>query len=138
MQLFRFRTLVVTAALAGLAALALTSSAGAAAPTKLVGTVGPGFTITLKKAARPVRLLTPGRYSITVADKSNIHNFHLKGPGAEQGDHDRRLRRDEDRDPRPEEGHLHVRVRPALHLDEGVVQGRLGNPRRSRRRSVQA
>jgi plastocyanin len=81
MQLFRFRTLVVTAALAGLTALALTSSAGAAAPTKLVGTVGPGFTITLKKAARPVRLLTPGRYSITVADKSNIHNFHLKGPG---------------------------------------------------------
>ena len=81
MQLFRFRTLVVTAALAGLAALALTSSAGAAAPTKLVGTVGPGFTITLKKTARPVRLLTPGRYSITVADKSNIHNFHLRGPG---------------------------------------------------------
>ena len=81
MQLFRFRTLVVTAALAGLAALALTSSAGAAAPTKLVGTVGPGFTITLKKTARPVRLLTPGRYSITVADRSNIHNFHLKGPG---------------------------------------------------------
>ena len=81
MQLFRFRTLVVTTALAGLAALALTSSAGAAAPTKLVGTVGPGFTITLKKTARPVRLLTPGRYSITVADKSNIHNFHLKGPG---------------------------------------------------------
>jgi len=79
--LFRFRTLVVTAALAGLAALALTSSAGAAAPTKLVGTVGPGFTITLKKTARPVRLLTPGRYSITVADKSNIHNFHLRGPG---------------------------------------------------------
>jgi len=81
MQLFRIRTLAVTAALAGLAALALTSSAGAAAPTKLVGTVGPGFTITLKKTARPVRLLTPGRYSITVADKSNIHNFHLKGPG---------------------------------------------------------
>ena len=81
MQLFRFRTLVVTAALAGLAALALTSSAGAAAPTRVVGAVGPGFTITLKKAARPVRLLTPGRYSITVADKSNIHNFHLKGPG---------------------------------------------------------
>jgi len=81
MQLFRFRTLFVTAALAGLAALALTSSAGAAVPTRLVGSVGPGFTITLKKAARPVRLLTPGRYSITVADKSNIHNFHLKGPG---------------------------------------------------------
>ena len=81
MQLFRFRTLVVTAALAGLATLALTSSAGAAAPTRLVGAVGPGFTITLKKGGRPVRMLEPGRYSITVADKSNIHNFHLKGPG---------------------------------------------------------
>ena len=79
--MFRFRTLVVIAALAGLAALALTSSAGAAAPIRLVGTVGPGFTITLKKAARPVRLVKAGRYSITVADKSSIHNFHLKGPG---------------------------------------------------------
>jgi hypothetical protein len=75
------RFLAVIAALAGLTAVAFASSAGAAAPTKLVGAVGPGFTITLKKTARPVRLLKPGRYSITVADKSNIHNFHLKGPG---------------------------------------------------------
>lgn len=79
--MLRFRTLVVIAALAGPASLAITSSAGAAAPTRLVGTVGPGFTITLKKTARPVLLLSPGRYSITVADKSNIHNFRLKGPG---------------------------------------------------------
>ena len=81
MQLLRFRMLVVIASLAALTALALTSSAGAAAPTKLVGTVGPGFTITLKKTARPVRLLTAGRYLITVVDKSTIHNWHLKGPG---------------------------------------------------------
>ena len=51
-------------------------------PTKLTGTVGPGFTITLKRFNKPlVRLLRPGRYSITVSDKSNIHNFHLTGPG---------------------------------------------------------
>jgi hypothetical protein len=79
--LFRFRTLVVTAVLAGLAALTLSASAGAMAPPKLIGAVGPGFTITLKKGARPVRMLTAGRYTITVADRSNIHNFHLKGPG---------------------------------------------------------
>jgi len=28
-----------------------------------------------------VKLLKAGTYSITVADKSNIHNFHLIGPG---------------------------------------------------------
>jgi hypothetical protein len=75
-----FRMLLVAAALA---ALTLTASAGAgtAALPKLVGTVGPGFTITLKRLNKPVRLLKAGRYSITVADRSNIHNFHLKGPG---------------------------------------------------------
>jgi hypothetical protein len=78
--LLRFRTLVVAAALAALAA-GLTSSAGSAAVPKLTGTVGPGFTITLKRGAAPVRLLKAGRYSVTVADKSNIHNFHLVGPG---------------------------------------------------------
>jgi plastocyanin len=28
-----------------------------------------------------VRSLKAGRYTITVNDKSNIHDFHLKGPG---------------------------------------------------------
>ena len=77
--MLRFRTLVV-AACAG-AALAVAASAGAVAPAKLNGTVGPGFTISLKRGTAPVRLLKPGTYSITVADKSNIHNFHLIGPG---------------------------------------------------------
>jgi plastocyanin len=73
-----FRMLVVAAALA---ALTLTASAGAVTPPKLVGAVGPGFTITMKRFNKPLRLLKPGRYSITVSDRSNIHNFHLKGPG---------------------------------------------------------
>ena len=49
--------------------------------TKLTGTVGPGFTITLKKGTAKVKTLKAGSYKITVNDKSNIHNFHLKGPG---------------------------------------------------------
>jgi plastocyanin len=49
--------------------------------TKLTGTVGPGFTITLKKGTAKVKTLKAGSYKITVNDKSNIHDFHLKGPG---------------------------------------------------------
>jgi plastocyanin len=68
--------------IAGLVAtLALAAPSGAMGPTKLVGTTGPGFTITLKKNGVKVRTLKAGRYTITVNDKSNIHNFRLKGPG---------------------------------------------------------
>jgi plastocyanin len=59
------------AALAVVAGASATASAG-----KLVGTDGPGFTITL--SAKSVKA---GAYTITVKDKSNIHNFHLIGPG---------------------------------------------------------
>ena len=67
---------------AGLVAtLALAAPSGAMGPTKLKGTVGPGFTISLKKGTAKVKTLKPGKYTITVSDKSAIHNFHLKGPG---------------------------------------------------------
>lgn len=66
----------------GLAALVLAAlPAQAATPTKLVATVGPGFTITLTKAGKKVRTLKPGRYTITVRDRSGAHNFRLRGPG---------------------------------------------------------
>jgi plastocyanin len=52
----------------------------AAVPT-LVGTVGPGFTITLTKNGTKVTKLKAGKYSITVNDKASIHDFHLTGPG---------------------------------------------------------
>ena len=61
--------------------LVLAAPSGAMGPTKLKGTVGPGFTITLKKGTVKVKTLKAGKYSITVSDRSNIHNFHLKGPG---------------------------------------------------------
>jgi hypothetical protein len=48
----------------------------------LRGTVGPGFTITLKtQSGAAVRRLKPGVYAIVVRDLSPIHNFHLFGPG---------------------------------------------------------
>ena len=63
------------------ALLALVLAAPATAATRLVATVGPGFTITLKKAGKKVTTLPPGAYTITVQDKSNFHNFSLSGPG---------------------------------------------------------
>ena len=69
--------LVLAAAVVGLLSV---TSAQAALP-KLVGTAGPGFTITLKKSGTKVTRLKAGRYSITVNDLSSIHNFHLIGPG---------------------------------------------------------
>jgi plastocyanin len=62
-------------------ALAVAVAPAFAATPKLVGTVGPGFTITLAKGGKKVKSLKAGKYSIVVHDKSNIHNFHLKGPG---------------------------------------------------------
>ena len=61
------------------ATLALPAS-GAAAP-RLVASVGPGFTITLTRGGRKVTRLAPGRYTISVRDRSSDHNFHLVGPG---------------------------------------------------------
>lgn len=66
------------------AALALPLSAPAgttATPIKLTGVTGPGFTITVKKAGTKVTRLKPGKYTITVTDKSGSHNFVLTGPG---------------------------------------------------------
>jgi plastocyanin len=70
----RIRISLAVVVVALVAALGV-SSALAATPV-LKGTVGPGFTITLKAGT-----LKAGTYKIVVADKSNVHNFHLKGPG---------------------------------------------------------
>jgi plastocyanin len=67
-------------ALAAMVAALVVPSALAATPT-LTGTVGPGFTITLKKGTAKVTKLKAGSYTIKVSDKSKIHNFRLKGPG---------------------------------------------------------
>jgi len=61
-----------------------TPAAAQMAVPKLNGTVGPGFAITLTKGGKALRSLKPGKYQIKVADKSNMHNFHLKGPGVDK------------------------------------------------------
>jgi plastocyanin len=63
------------------AVLALVLAGPATAATKLTATVGPGFTISLKKGTKKVTKLAPGAYTITVRDRATIHNFFLKGPG---------------------------------------------------------
>jgi plastocyanin len=49
---------------------------------RLVATVGPGATITLRTASgQRVRRLRHRNYVITVRDRSRLHNFRLTGPG---------------------------------------------------------
>lgn len=71
-------TLVALAAAVALVIPTTGSTAGEATPL-LTGTVGPGFTITLKRGASQVRSLRAGTYRIRVSDRSNIHDFRLKG-----------------------------------------------------------
>jgi plastocyanin len=61
----------------------------AAAPTaadngQLVGSVGPGYSISLKDSTgAAVTHLAPGTYTLLVHDQGDIHNFHLTGPGVD-------------------------------------------------------
>ncbi len=74
------RIALLVAALA--ASLALVAQTGAMAHPKLTGTVGPGFTITLKDShGKKVTSVKAGTYTVAVSDKSPIHNFHLTGSG---------------------------------------------------------
>jgi plastocyanin len=61
-------------------ALVVVASASAATPT-LNASDGPGFTISVKKGGKKVTSLKAGKYKIVVKDLSNLHNFHLIGPG---------------------------------------------------------
>jgi plastocyanin len=67
-------TAVLAAALIALA-IAAGALGGRAATPKLVGTVGPGFTIHLTQGGKPVKSVKAGRYAVVVHDKASIHNF---------------------------------------------------------------
>ena len=60
-----------------LATLAAAVPAGAATPT-LQGTVGPGFTISLKQNGKAVRTLPAGTYRLVIADRASFHNFVIE------------------------------------------------------------
>ena len=79
----RFR-LVALASAAALVAVSIVTAATATTMVvpKLHGTIGPGFTISLKNArGKKVTTLKHGKYTFVVGDKSGIHNFTLNGPG---------------------------------------------------------
>ena len=62
-----------------------TSDTTAASGTTLTASVGPGFDISLTDAdGAAVSTLSPGEYTIEVSDQSDIHNFHLTGPGVDE------------------------------------------------------
>jgi plastocyanin len=76
--------LLITALAA--AAVSLPAAAtGKSAATSLVGVVGPAMTITLSDAnGGAVTHLDPGDYTVSIDDRSPLHNYHLFGPGVEQ------------------------------------------------------
>jgi plastocyanin len=80
----RSRRVALTCAVTLVAAGVVTGAmAKTTAVPKLHGTIGPGFTISLKNAqGKKVVTLEHGSYTFVVADKSSIHNFTLNGPGA--------------------------------------------------------
>jgi plastocyanin len=65
------------------AAALIAAGSGSAASAKTVqGTVGPGYTIGLAMQGKKVTKLRAGTaYRFVISDRSNIHDFHLSGPG---------------------------------------------------------
>ena len=69
-----------------LAALSVPAAVAQADNPKLIGVVGTNdaFVISLRDAnGNAVTQLAPGTYDIAVSDRSESHNFHLKGPGVD-------------------------------------------------------
>ncbi len=75
--------LILTLAVAVVALAAAATASSMSAP-RLVGTVGPGFTISLKKGGKAVKTLKAGKYTFVITDKASIHNFVIEGPGMEK------------------------------------------------------
>ena len=80
-----FRTLLISALVVVAVSIPTAATGSSQAPNvTLTGTVGPGFTISLRNAdGSAVRHLDPGTYEIAVTDQSIEHNFHLTGPGVD-------------------------------------------------------
>ena len=77
------RMLLLAATTVVLAALLVGTAE--AAPTKVVGKVGPGFTIGLTLGGKKVTTLRAGKaYRFVVSDRSEDHDFHLIGPGVDR------------------------------------------------------
>ncbi len=85
MKLKSLRSITTLAAGFGaVAALAIGTGAATAAPKTVNGSVGPGFTISLKANGKKVSKLKAVSYKFKVTDKSASHNFHVTGPGVDK------------------------------------------------------
>ncbi len=67
----------VTFAALPLIVAAVASARTDATPT-LKGTVGPSFTISLKRSGKAVKSLKAGRYKFVISDKASAHGFTLE------------------------------------------------------------
>jgi hypothetical protein len=75
------KVLVLAIAIAAATAAAATALAGYTSTPTLIGTDGPGFTITLKTSAgTSVKTLKAGMYKLVIHDKSSVHGWSLDGP----------------------------------------------------------
>jgi plastocyanin len=61
-----------------------TTEGGPSTSAELDGEVGPGFDIEVKQNGQDAESVKGGTYTLKVEDKSDIHNFHLIGPGVDQ------------------------------------------------------
>ena len=71
--------IAVVAAVVTLGSTGAAMAVSQATPPKLKGTVGPGFTISLKDSkGKKVKTLKAGKYTFVVKDKADIHNFYIE------------------------------------------------------------
>ena len=63
---------------------AATTETGGSASGMLDGETGPGFTIEVSQDGEDAETVTAGTYMLHVEDKSDMHNFHLIGPGVDE------------------------------------------------------
>ena len=74
------RKLVAVALVIVVAAIGVIATSAGALSTAS-GSVGPGFTISLERKGKKVKTLRAVTYRFRIKDRSDIHNFHLRGPG---------------------------------------------------------
>jgi plastocyanin len=73
-----FRTTMFALAAAAVAVAMVASAEARSSSTRLIGTVGPGYTITLKKGTAKVKTLKAGKYTFVITDKASIHDFTIE------------------------------------------------------------
>jgi plastocyanin len=75
----RARIAVATSVVAAVSlTLAVAGYARSSSVPTLTGTVGPGFTISLKAKGKAVKSLKAGTYKFVVSDKASIHAFTIE------------------------------------------------------------